>query len=252
MNLPTFKARRGALGLSVAVCLAGLPALAGAAGAGEEPGDNPSRQANAGFATGVAVGAVTAGPLGAMLGGAAGAWLGDRYHRHQQSDAALAADFADSETQRTRLSARVAELGGSLEQARLHGAQLDATLQQADQLGLDVSFRTDDDGVTVQALSPLLKLGALVVSVPQARLRIAGYADARGSVAYNEQLSLRRARSVAEVLTAAGVSEERILIEAHGNAESVAADGDLDAYALERRVTVRVELPAAARVASRD
>jgi outer membrane protein OmpA-like peptidoglycan-associated protein len=252
MNLLTFKVRRGALGLSVAACLAGLPAFAGAARAAQQPNDNPSRQANAGFATGVAVGAVTAGPLGAMLGGAAGAWLGDRYHRHQRSDAALAADFADSETQRTRLSARVAELDGSLEQARLHGAQLDAALQQADQLGLDVSFRTDDDCVTVQAMSPLLKLGALVLSVPQARLRVAGFADPRGSVAYNEQLSLRRARSVAEVLSAAGVPEDHILLEAHGKAEAADADGDLDAYALERRVTVRVELPAAARVARRD
>jgi outer membrane protein OmpA-like peptidoglycan-associated protein len=63
---------------------------------------------------------------------------------------------------------------------------------------------------------------------------------------------LRRARRVAEVLSAAGVPEERILVEAHGKVEAAAADGDLDAYALERRVTVRVELPTSAQVASRD
>jgi len=252
MNYPTFKFRRGVLCLGAAACLTGLPALAAAAGDVDDPHGNPSRPQNVGFATGVTVGAVTGGPVGAMLGAVAGAWLGDRYHRHRESEAALAADFADSETQRTRLSARVAELDGSLEQARLHGAQLDATVQQTDQIGLDVSFRTDDDGVTVQAMSPLLKLGALVASVPQAKLRIAGFADPRGSVAYNEQLSLRRARRVAEVLSAAGVPEERICIEAHGKVEAAAADGDLDAYALERRVTVRVELPASAQVASRD
>lgn len=252
MNHLTFKLRRGALGLSVAACLAGGPALAGAASDVDDPNGNPSRQTNVGFATGVTVGAVTGGPVGAMVGAVAGAWLGDRYHRHQQSEAALAADLAHSEAQRTQLSAQVAQLDGSLAQAQAHGAQLDATLQQADQLGLDVSFRTDDDGVTVRSMSPLLKLGALVSSVPQARLHIAGYADPRGSVAYNEQLSLRRARSVAKVLSAAGVPEERILIEAHGKAEAAAADGDLDAYALERRVTVRVELPASAQVASRD
>lgn len=240
-----------ALGFGMVACLAGLPALACAASAVDDPDGNPSRQANVGFATGATLGAVTGGPLGAMVGAAAGAWLGDRHHRHQQSEAALAADLAHSEAQRTQLTAHVAELDGSLAQARLHGAQLDATLRQTDQLGLDVSFRTDDAQLTVQAVSPLLKLGALVASVPQARLRIAGFADPRGSVAYNERLSLRRARSVADVLSAAGVPEARILIEAHG-AQAAAADGDLDAYALERRVTVRVELPDSAQVARRD
>jgi len=251
MKIPTFKVRRGALGLSVAACLAGAPALAAAADV-DGPHVKSSGPQTVGFATGVTVGALTGGPVGLMVGAVAGVLLGDRYYRHQQDEAALAADFAHSETQRTRLSARVAELDGSLEQARVHGAQLTAALQQTDQVGLDVSFRTDDDGVTVQAMSPLLKLGALVASVPQAKLRIAGFADPRGSVAYNEQLSLRRARRVAEVLSAAGVPEERILVEAHGKVEAAAADGDLDAYALERRVTVRVELPASAQVASRD
>jgi outer membrane protein OmpA-like peptidoglycan-associated protein len=252
MNHLTFKLRRGTLGLGLAACLAGVPAFAAAASDAQDPNGNPPREANVGFATGATVGAVTGGPLGAMVGAAAGAWLGNRYHRHQQSEAALATDLAHSEAQCTQLTAQVAQLDGSLAQARSHGAQLDATLQQADQLGMDVSFRTDDDGVAVQAMSPLLKLGALVTSVPQARLHIAGYADPRGSVAYNEQLSLRRARSVAEVLTAAGVPPERILIEAHGKADAADADGDLDAYALERRVTVRVELPSSAQVASRD
>jgi outer membrane protein OmpA-like peptidoglycan-associated protein len=251
MKIPTFKVRRGVLGLSVAACVAGLPALAAAADV-DGPQVKSSRPQTVGFATGVTVGALTGGPVGLMVGAVAGVLLGDRYSRHQQAEAALAADFAHSEAQRTQLTAQVAELDGSLAQARTRGVQLTATVQQTDQIGLDVSFRTDDDEVTVQAMAPLLKLGALVASVPQAKLRIAGFADPRGSVAYNEQLSMRRARRVAEVLIAAGVPEELILIEAHGKAEAVAADGDLDAYALERRVTVRVELPGSAQVASRE
>jgi len=55
-------------------------------------------------------------------------------------------------------------------------------------------------------MPPLLKLGALVAAMPQARVRIAGYADPRGSQAYNSELSLRRAQGVAAVLMAAGVA----------------------------------------------
>jgi outer membrane protein OmpA-like peptidoglycan-associated protein len=119
-------------------------------------------------------------------------------------------------------------------------------------VGLDVSFRTADDSVSAQAMSPLLKLGALASSLPQMQIRVAGYADPRGSDTYNDQLSLRRAENVAAVLTQAGVPRERIFLEAHGSAEASAQDGDADDYALERRVTVRLQLPAPEQVARRD
>src|SRR5262249_46240562 len=120
---------------------------------------------------------------------------------------------------------------------------LSETLRGSNDLGLDVGFRTDDDAVAVQAMSPLLKLGALALAVPQTVVRIAGYADPRGSDAYNDALSLRRAQGVAAVRASAGVPEERIIIEAHGKGESTSAEGDLDAYALDRRVSVRLEVP---------
>ena len=53
-------------------------------------------------------------------------------------------------------------------------------------------------------------------------------------------------------MTAAGVPAGRIVVEAHGNGESQSQQGDLDAYALDRRVTVRLEQPGVGQVASRD
>ena len=233
------------LGLSVCSCLASWSSYAndGEVTGGET---SASREANIGVVTGLAVGAAAAGPVGAVVGAAAGGWLGDRYHHQREAKSALSADLAHSEAERTRLSAELAQRDGSLLEARTQSARLDTTLQQTDQLGLDVSFRTDDDGIAAQQVTPLLKLGALAASLPEASVRVAGYTDPRGSDAYNQELSLRRAQSVAAVLTAAGVPCERILIEAHGKGGATAAeDGDADGYALQRRVTVRVELPAA-------
>jgi len=248
--MTTLTHRMQALGLALGGCIAMLPAHAG------EPAEQPgagSKQADIAAVTGIAVGALAAGPVGAVIGGAAGALLGDRYHRKTQSSAALTADLERSEAQRAQLERNTAELDGSLAQARAHGDELTATLSHTDELGLDVGFRTDDDSVSAQAMSPLLKLGALVASLPQARVCVAGFTDPRGSDAYNAALSLRRAANVAAVLASAGVPRERILIEGHGKAEAGGADGDLDAYALERRVTVRLQLlPAAAEVARRD
>jgi outer membrane protein OmpA-like peptidoglycan-associated protein len=232
--------------------LAGIAALPAHAGdAADERGEG-SRQSDVGVVTGLAVGALAAGPVGALLGAGAGALIGDGFHRQAKARAALAQDLQHSESERAQLIHSVAQLDGSLSQARSRGDQLDATLQHTDQLSLDVGFRTADDSVTAQAMSPLLKLGALAASMPEARVQVAGYADPRGSDAYNDELSLRRAESVAAVLACAGVPREHILIEAHGRTEAASADGDLDAYALERRVTVRLQLPGAGQVASRD
>jgi outer membrane protein OmpA-like peptidoglycan-associated protein len=236
-----------ATALSLALCSCALaPAYAGEAA---DPPGAGSKQADLGAVTGLAVGAVAAGPIGAVVGTAAGALIGDRYHRQAQSRAALAADLERSETQRAELAHNVALLDGSLSEARAHGAELAAQLSHTDELGLDVSFRTDDDSVAAPAVSPLLKLGALAASLPQAQVCVAGYADPRGSEAYNNELSLRRAANVAAVLTSAGVPRERILIEAYGKSAAGSADGDLDSYALERRVTVRLQLPGSPPVA---
>jgi outer membrane protein OmpA-like peptidoglycan-associated protein len=237
---------------ALSLALGGCALSVAYAGEAADPPGAGSKQADLGAVTGLAVGAVAAGPIGAVVGTAAGALLGDRYHRQAQSRAALAADLERSETQRAELAHNVAQLDGSLSEARVHGAELAAQLSHTDQLGLDVSFRTDDDSVAAQAMSPLLKLGALAASLPQAQLCVAGYADPRGSEAYNDELSLRRAANVAAVLTSAGVPRERILIEAHGKSAAGSADGDLDAYALERRVTVRLQWPGSGQVAERD
>lgn len=237
---------------ALSLALGGYALSPAYAGEAADPPGAGSKQADLGAVTGLAVGAVAAGPIGAVVGTAAGALMGDRYHRQAQSRAALAADLERSETQRAELLHNVAQLDGSLSEARAHSAELADQLSRTDQLGLDVSFRTDDDSVAAQAMSPLLKLGALAASMPQAQVCVAGYADSRGSEAYNDELSLRRATNVAAVLTSAGVPRERILVEAHGKSAAGSADGDLDGYALERRVTVRLQLPGSGQVAERD
>jgi len=254
MTTLTSRLLLAALVLTLTGYWAALPAYAGQAT--DERGEG-SKQSDVGVVTGLTVGALAAGPFGAVVGAGAGALIGERFHRQAKARQALARDLKRSEAERARLSETVARLDGSLSQAlsqaRARGERLDTTLQHADELGLDVSFRTDDDSVTARAMSPLLKLGALVASLPEARVRVAGYADPRGSDAYNDDLSRRRAENVAAVLACAGVPRERILIEAHGRSEAVSAAGDFDAYALERRVTVRLQTAGGAdQVASRE
>jgi len=237
------------VGVALLSCGFVLPACAGAADDGR---GEPSRQSNIGAVTGLAVGAAAAGPIGAVIGMAAGVVIGDHYHRQQQTAAAVTAQLGQSEAERERLAHSVTQLDASLVKVQARDTQLGETLQQTNQIGLDVGFRTDDDAVPVHTMSPLLKIGALAAAMPQSVVRIVGYADPRGSEEYNDALSLRRAQGVAAVLSSAGVPEGRIIVEARGKSESQSAAGDLDGYAFDRRVTVRLEQPGAAEVASRD
>ena len=235
--MTTRNSRRLKFGLAAAACLAGAPAWAQTA----TGADSNAKAEDIGIVTGLAVGAAAGGPIGAILGAAAGGLMGDRYHREKQTAKELMSDLGKSEAERTRLAADVTELNGSLAQSRSYGTQLEHTVAAVDAVGTDVSFRTDDASIKVEDMAPLLKLGALAAAVPDAKLRVAGFADPRGNAAYNEDLSQRRAEAVAAALVCGGMARERLIIEAHGAGESTSAAGDLDAYALDRRVTVRLE-----------
>jgi len=196
------------------------PVTAAHPAAGPPRRQNASRQESIGVVTGLAVGAVAAGPFGAIVGAAAGAWLGDRYHKQQVRNVALSRSIAE-------------------EQER--SAKLDGTLQLADELQTDICFRTNDATVSAAAMSPLRRLGALAATLPDVKLRVAGYTDPRGSEQVNDVLSLRRAQAVAAVLESAGVNREQLIVEGHGETAAHSQVGDLDGYALDRRVTVSLE-----------
>jgi outer membrane protein OmpA-like peptidoglycan-associated protein len=234
MNTWTRKLRAPVVGLGIAVA-------AGATLSAQAAEQKASRQENIGVATGFAVGAVAGGPLGAIVGSAAGAWLGDRYHRQAIESHTLAASLDKSEAERAHLAQNISELNGSLRDSQTDRSRLTETLQRTHDLTTDVSFRTADATLTPESVARLTKLGSFASPIPGLKLRIAGYADPRGSKDFNITLSQQRAEAVAAVLKDAGVGSERLIVEGHGSEGSSSATGDLDGYALERRVTVRLE-----------
>lgn len=243
MNILTLACRTYMLGLGVAACAAALPVRADNNDAQQT--SSASRQANIGVATGFAVGAAAGGPPGAIIGAAAGAWLGDTYHRQAQTSGTLTEKLGRSEAQRTLLQGDVARLSDSLERAQTHADQLEQSLSAADEVGMDVNFRTDDSAIRAAAVTPLLKLGALAASMPGVRVQVVGYSDPRGTAAHNLTLSQRRAQAVATVLGCAGLPRDRVIVEARGAAPGPDSANDADDFALERRVSVRLILPAA-------
>jgi outer membrane protein OmpA-like peptidoglycan-associated protein len=212
--------------LAVAATCAVLPAHASE--------QKASRQENIGVASGLTLGALAGGPIGAIVGAAAGAWLGDRYHRQEAVNDGLAADLAQGDIERARLRS-------SLFEARTRSDQLAHRLEQRTDLETQVSFRTGESALPAGAFERLKKLGSLVSTMPEMRVRVSGYADPRGTEDENSALSQQRADAVAAVFANEGLSGSRLVIEAHGESEATTVEGDLDGYALDRRVVVRIE-----------
>ena len=245
MNTISKKLRAGALGLTlVATSVVALPVYAQVDSSAAPP-KKASKQENIGVLTGLGVGAAAGGPVGAIIGAAAGAWIGDRYHKKEVA-------AKESEKQREMLAENVTELNATLTEARVKSDQMTLTLQKTEELGTDVGFRTNDDTVSPQVMLPLKKLGELAAAMPDVKVRVAGFADPRGSEKVNDELSRRRAEAVAAVLADAGVPKDHMIVEGHGKAEATSMEGDVDGYAFDRKVTVRLERAGSQEVARND
>jgi outer membrane protein OmpA-like peptidoglycan-associated protein len=220
----------------VAVAVAAALVLAAPLQAAEK--QKSSKQENIGVMSGLVIGAVAGGPIGAIVGAAGGAVLGERFHRKDVKNAELAANLKESEGERQRL---IASLQVAMTNGEQLSAALDKTVGETRDLETAFGFRTNVADLAQDDVARLTKIGALVGAIPKMKVRVAGYTDPRGSEEYNAELSQRRAASVATVLSNAGVPVDRIVIEAHGEQESTSPDGDLEGYAFERKVMVRIE-----------
>jgi outer membrane protein OmpA-like peptidoglycan-associated protein len=236
--------KHGMVVITIVASLATAPALASVDG----PSEAEKRRLGIGvIATGVA-GALLAGPPGAMAGLALGG-IGVEHHLVSKRATALEAHGSDLELQRQSLlserksmQARLAELDRLLAHEReLSAGSADDAARLAVGLEFAVSFRTGSAIPPAGADEGLAALARLVAAVPSLALHLDGYADPRGSDTFNEQLSLGRAEAIRDRLIEAGVAPERIHVSAHGAVGEQADAADLDGWALQRRVSIRIE-----------
>lgn len=109
----------------------------------------------------------------------------------------------------------------------------------------DVLFDFDKATLRLDARAPLAKASELLRSYPDAPVSIFGHTDAKGTDAYNDALSQRRAQAVADALGIGG--ERRLRVEGRGERQPVAAnaqpDGsdDPDGRQRNRRVEIQIE-----------
>ena len=109
------------------------------------------------------------------------------------------------------------------------------------QTSITVPFRSAQYSLSAGAKADLDKLAGMVKSDKRFFIAVEGYTDKVGSVAYNENLSRRRADSVVEYLVAKNeIPIYRIHMVGLGEQNPVAAGRNRAANARNRRVEVKV------------
>jgi outer membrane protein OmpA-like peptidoglycan-associated protein len=184
---------------------------------------DPNYRARNGALTGALLGAVAGGTQGgddrlakAVVGGALGAAIGGAIG--------------------STLDAQAADLRGSIGNSNIsvtnNGQYLVVNMPQ------DVLFATDSASLRPDLSRDINAVAGSLLRYPNSTIEVVGHTDNSGSAAYNQDLSQRRAVSVANVLRGAGVPNGRISAYGRGEDQPIASNLSTQGRAQNRRVEI--------------
>lgn len=176
---------------------------------------------------------------GAIVGGILGGFLGatgsdDNRGRNAVLGAAIGA--ASGAAIGNALDAQARDLRGALADDRIlienTGNSLIVTMPDG------ILFDVDSAAIRAGLQGDLRALARNLNQYPNTDVQVLGHTDNTGSAAYNQDLSLRRAQSVAGVLLEVGVAPSRVSSIGRGEDEPIATNLTPEGRAQNRRVEV--------------
>lgn len=123
--------------------------------------------------------------------------------------------------------------------ARPVQAPIAETLRAQGRVQVYINFETGKASLQPGAEPVLRELFTALSSRPDLRVDLIGHTDAVGAVAYNQDLSARRAATVQAWLVQRGITPSRLRSSGRGFAEPIGDNGSDAGRALNRRVEVR-------------
>lgn len=103
-----------------------------------------------------------------------------------------------------------------------------------------ITFATNEDRIEPAFYETLDSVANVLRQYDQTLIDVEGHTDSTGSLQYNQQLSERRAQSVAQRLMSAGISPMRVSTIGYGPSQPVAENTTVHGRALNRRVEINI------------
>jgi len=187
--------------------------------------DDPNRRAKAGAAIGAIAGGVlgnqtsskngkyVGAAVGALTGAAVGNYMDKQQRRMEQQ---LAQETANQEITVTRIDEETLKVNVSSE----------------------VSFDVNQASIKSNFRDSLNKVAAVVSEYDKTAIHVIGHTDSTGSNSYNQQLSEKRAGSVARYLSQNGVQRDRMRMAGRGEDRPVANNSSSAGRSENRRVEI--------------
>lgn len=192
-----------------------------------------------GVVIGGIIGASVGGPIGAGLGAILGGGvIGRAAGIHRVNDDLrheIVAQRSDMKQKEQDYQSRIAQLNQALGKAV-------SAQHAADDLDLPIQFRTDSSDIESHYQADLAQIAQAIAGHPGAKVALAGFADRRGTTAYNQQLSEARVERVREFLLAHGVAEQQVETQAYGESKPLASEETPEGDFFDRRVVMHFEL----------
>jgi outer membrane protein OmpA-like peptidoglycan-associated protein len=190
-----------------------------------------------GTAKGAAIGAGAGAVVGAVAGGGKGAAIGAGVGA---VGGAIAGNVWSKrmEAQKQEMEQATAGTGVAVTQTEDNRLKLE--------IPSDISFDTGRADIKSNFRPILDKFAASLVQNPATTVTIIGHTDSTGTDAINNPLSINRAASTRDYITARGVAVNRISIDGRGSREPVASNDTSESRAKNRRVEIFVAEPAPA------
>lgn len=102
----------------------------------------------------------------------------------------------------------------------------------------DITFATNQYQIASNFYPVLNSVAKVLIHYSKTAVDVAGYTDSTGTQAYNQQLSVKRAQSVASYLVAQGVQSARFQVVGYGESYPIASNATAQGRSMNRRVTI--------------
>lgn len=187
--------------------------------------NDPNRKAKGGGAIGAVAGAIIGHQsgskngkyVGAVVGAMTGAAVGNYMDRQQrQLEAQLAAEQSNRDIRVVRIDEETLKLDISSE----------------------ATFDINSARLRNDFRKSLGKVSEIISEYDQTIVHVIGHTDNTGSISYNQQLSEKRAASVARYLGGEGVKRQRMRMAGYGEKKPLVANTDSSARSRNRRVEI--------------
>ena len=185
---------------------------------GEQKVSNTGWGAGIGAASGAAIGALAGGGKGALIGAAAGTAVGGGIGYYM-------------DRQEAQLRARLEGTGVRVQRV---GNELKLIMPG------NITFATDSSNIAPNFYPVLDSVGIVLKEFDDTGIDITGHTDSTGAAMYNQELSERRANSVASYMVRTGVKAMRIQARGFGKRHPIAPNDTAMGRSQNRRVEINI------------